>query len=46
MQNVTQLLDMVDSIVSKFFSIKIRLQIKIEIKHFKATLTAHAIEFN
>jgi hypothetical protein len=31
--------------VSKSFSIKIRLQIKNEIKHFQATFTAHAIEF-
>jgi hypothetical protein len=32
--------------VSKSFSIKIRLQIKNEIKHFQATFTEHAIEFN
>jgi hypothetical protein len=31
--NVTQLLGVVDSMVSKSFSIKIRLQIKNEIKH-------------
>ena len=32
--------------VSKSFSIKIRLQIKNEIKHFQATFTAHVIEFD
>jgi hypothetical protein len=32
--------------VSKSFSLKIRLQIKNEIKHFQATFNVHAIEFN
>jgi RecJ-like exonuclease len=37
---------MVESMVSKSFSIKISLQIKNEIKHFQATFTAHVIEFD